>query len=93
MAPNQDVLEAGNNTEVKGTSHGLGGFAKAHPIWLTTIIVVAVGGSIGIAKGLSGGSSSNSNGTFSWFAFGQLNKTLTPWKRAGQHSGLPAAFS
>jgi len=62
VAPNQDVLEAGNNTQVKGTSHGLGGFAKAHPIWLTTIIVVAVGGSIGIAKGLSGGSSSNPNG-------------------------------
>ncbi|MGB7024120.1 MAG: FecR family protein [Candidatus Acidiferrales bacterium] len=62
VAPNQDVLEAGNNTQVKGTSHGLGGFARAHPIWLTTIIVVAVGSSIGIAKGLSGGSSSNPNG-------------------------------
>jgi hypothetical protein len=61
VAPNQDVLEAGNNTNVKGTSHG--GFARAHPIWLTTIIVVAVGGSIGLAKGLSGGSSSNPNGT------------------------------
>ena len=63
IAPNQDVLDAGNNTKINGPRGGLGGFAKAHPIWLTTIIAVAVGGSIGIAKGLSGGSSSNPNGT------------------------------
>lgn len=64
IAPNQDVLDAGNNTKINGTGSGdVVGFAKAHPIWLTTIIAVAVGGSIGIAKGLSGGSSSNPNGT------------------------------
>ncbi|MGH9865115.1 MAG: FecR family protein [Candidatus Acidiferrales bacterium] len=64
VAPNQDVLEAGHNTEIKGTGHGLGGFASAHPIWLTTIIAVAIAAPIGIVKGLSGNSSTkNPNGT------------------------------
>lgn len=64
VAPNQDVLDAGNNTKINGTGSGdLVGFASAHPIWLTTIIAVAIATPIAIVKGLGGSSTKNPNGT------------------------------
>ncbi|HEV2182429.1 MAG TPA: hypothetical protein VGR39_02005, partial [Candidatus Acidoferrales bacterium] len=63
IAPNQDVLDAGNNTKISGTGSGdVVGFASAHPIWFTVIAAVAIATPVAIVKN-RGGSSSNPNGT------------------------------
>ncbi|MHB8412322.1 MAG: FecR family protein [Candidatus Acidiferrales bacterium] len=57
VAPNQDVLDAGNNTKINSTGSGdVVGFASAHPIWFTVIAAVAIATPIAIVKGLNGGS-------------------------------------
>lgn len=60
VAPNQDLLDAGRNTEIKQRHGGIRGFAGRHPIWLTAIVAAAIVTPIAIVKGLSGGSSSTS---------------------------------
>ena len=64
IAPNQDITDATNGTIIKGGRTGFTGFVANHPVWFTVIVGAAVGGTIGIVKGLNGGSSStNPNGT------------------------------
>jgi len=64
VAPNQDVLDAGNNTKINGTGSGdVVGFASAHPIWFTVIVAVAIAAPIAIIKGRGGSSAPNPNGT------------------------------
>ncbi|HVB36788.1 MAG TPA: FecR family protein [Candidatus Acidoferrales bacterium] len=63
IAPNQDVLDAGNDTKINGTHHGIAKFVTTHPIWFTVIVAGVVGGTVGIVKGLNGGSSTNPKGT------------------------------
>ena len=64
IAPNQDVLDAGNNTKINGTGSGdVVGFASAHPIWFTVIAAMAIATPIAIIKGRGGSSSPSPNGT------------------------------
>ena len=61
VAPNQDILDAGNNTKINGTGSGdVVGFASAHPIWFTVIVAVAIATPIAIVKGLNSGSTTKS---------------------------------
>ncbi|MFZ0213790.1 MAG: FecR family protein [Candidatus Acidiferrales bacterium] len=76
IAPNQDVTDATNNTIIKGGHTGVAGFVTTHPIWFTVIVGAAVGGTIGIVKGLNGGSTSS-------------NPTGSAPPVAGRPRGLP----
>lgn len=63
VAPNEDLLQAGRNTEIKGTHHGIVKFVTKHPIWSTIIVAGAVGTTIGLVVGLNGGSYTPPTGT------------------------------
>ncbi|MHB8755288.1 MAG: FecR family protein [Candidatus Acidiferrales bacterium] len=63
VAPNEDLLRAGRDTEIKGVHHGIVKFVTKHPIWSTIIAAGAVGTTIGLVVGLSGGGYTPPTGT------------------------------